>query len=105
MKDKFISFVRENPSILDYVKRNNISWQSLYEVYTMYGDDKKIWDKYLDNKESSVDELVSMIKKVNLESIRKVVDSLQKTLNIVQDIAGKEEIPYEKRTTFDDADD
>lgn len=105
MKDKFISFVRENPSILDYVKRNNISWQSLYEVYTIYGDDKKIWDKYLDNKESSVDELVSMIKKVNLESIRKVVDSLQKTLNIVQDIAGKEEIPYEKRTTFDDVDD
>ncbi len=106
MKDNFIKFVKNNPSLVDYVRKNNVSWQSLYEVYSFYGEDKNIWNKYLNNKDSSIDELVNMIRSVNLESIRKVVDGLQKTLSLVQDIGGKnEEVKYEKRPVYEDLDD
>lgn len=105
MKDKFIMFVRNNPNLVDYVRKNNVSWQSLYEVYSLYGEDKNIWNKYLNNKDSSIEELVNMIKSVNLESVRKIVDSLQKTITLVQNISGNEESTYEKRKVYEDLDD
>ena len=48
-----------------------------------------------------------MIKNINLESVRKVVDGLQRTISLVQDISGKGETiePYEKRQKYEDLDD
>ena len=98
-KERFIGFVKNNPALVDYVKKNNTSWQSLYEVYALYGENEEVWSKYLNSKENSVNELVGMIKNINLESVRKVVDGLQRTISLVQDISGKGETiePYEKR--------
>lgn len=106
-KEDFIRFVKANPSLVDYVRKNNDRWQNLYEVYSLYGEDERVWKKYLDNRDSSIDELVSLIKNVNLESVRKVVDGLQKTISLVQQIGSKENYkqPYEKSPVFGDLDD
>ncbi len=106
-KEDFIRFVKSNPSLVDYVRKNNDSWQNLYEVYALYGEDDRVWRKYLNNRDSSIDELVSLIKNVNLESIRRVVDGLQKTISLVQQIGSKEEYkqPYEKSPVYEDLDD
>lgn len=106
-KERFIGFVKNNPALVDYVKKNNTSWQSLYEVYALYGENEEVWSKYLNSKENSVNELVGMIKSINLESVRKVVDGLQRTISLVQDISGKGETvePYEKRQKYEDLDD
>ncbi len=105
-KEDFINFVKANPNLVDYVKKNDASWQSLYEIYALYGEDETVWNKYLNNKEKSINELVSLIKGVNLESVRKVVDGLQKTISLIQEIGGKETItPYEKSPVYEDLDD
>lgn len=105
-KEKFIKFVRANPNLVDYVRKNNTSWQNLYEVYSIYGESSEVWNKYLNNKENSINELVHIIKSVNLESIRKVVDGLQKTISLVQDIGGtQQEEVYQKRQMYEDLDD
>ncbi len=105
MKENFINFVRNNKGLVDCVRKGNATWQSLYEVYTLYGEDEKVWSKYLNNKDSSVEELINIIKGVNLESVRKIGDGLQKTISLVQDISGNEEPVYEKRRVFEDLDD
>lgn len=106
-KEKFIEFVRKNPNLVDYVKRNNTSWQSLYEIYAIYGEDQSVWNKYLSSKDNSINELVNLIKGVNLESIRKVVDGLQKTISLVQEIGGnkQENETYQKSPVYEDLDD
>ena len=104
-KERFIKFVRENPNLVDYVRKNNTTWQKLYEVYSIYGESKEVWNKYLNNKENSINELVNIIKSVNLESIRKIVDGLQKTISLVQDIGGPQEEVYQKRQVYEDLDD
>lgn len=106
-KENFIRFVKANPSLVDYVKKNNSTWQNLYEVYELYGEDESVWSKYLSTKDSSISELVTLIKSVNLESVRKVVDGLQRTISLVQEIGGKEDIvkPYERSPIYEDLDD
>ena len=109
-KERFISFVKANPSLVDYVKKNGATWQSLYEVYSLYGEDQDVWSKYINSKENSINELVNLIKGINLESVRKVVDGLQRTISLVQEIGGNQGNrpnvePYEKSSTYEDLDD
>lgn len=106
MKEKFIMFVKANPDLIDYVKNNNISWQSLYEVYSLYGEDKEVWDKYKKSDTKSLEELIKMIKGINLESIKNVVESLQKAISILQGFnLDKKEEQYETRNKYEDLDD
>ena len=107
MKENFKLFVKANPNLVDYVKNGNGTWQELYEVYSLYGEDNIVWDKYINNKSSSVDELVKMIQKVNLESVRTTVDSLQKAISLLQSIGTKKEdtVEYEKARKYEDLDD
>ena len=32
-KDNFKKFVSNHPELVNYVKNNNVTWQSLYELY------------------------------------------------------------------------
>ncbi len=106
MKEKFKEFVKNNPNLVDYVKNNNKSWQDLFEIYALYGEDKDIWKNYLNTNKTGIDDLVKMIQNVNLDSVKNTVDSLQKAIGILKSISnkGNEEI-YEKKETYKDLDD
>ena len=97
MKDKFIKFVRNNPSLIDYVKNNNASWQDLYEIYALYGEDKNIWSKYLNNNYKLMEDLIKMIKKVNLENVKKTTESLEKAIEILQGLSSNKNSNEEPR--------
>ena len=106
MKEKFKEFVRNNPNLVDYVKNNNKNWQELYEIYVLYGEDKNIWDNYIKSDKTGIDDLIKMIKNVNLDSIKNTVDSLQKAIGIMQNISNnKIDSQYEKSKEYKDLDD
>ena len=72
--DKFKKFVSNHPEFVDYVKKNNVSWQTLYELYDIYGEDDKVWNKYIKNdiKNSiNIKGLLSTLKNINLDSLDK----------------------------------
>lgn len=102
MKEDFKNFVKVNPRLINYVKDNNAKWQDLYEIYALYGEDEKVWNKYVNSKSSMVDDLFDIFKGINLESIRKTSEGLQKLINLMQDLTknNNEEI-YEKEE-YDD---
>ena len=35
------------PSLINYTKNGTKTWQDLYEMYDIYGDDEDAWNKYL----------------------------------------------------------
>ena len=106
MKEKFKEFVKSNPKLIDYVKENNKSWQDLYEIYALYGEDENIWNNYLKDNKTGINELVSMIEKVNLDTVKNTVDSLQKAITIIQSIGtNKNNEIYEKKSEYKDLDD
>ncbi len=103
-KESFKMFVRGNPNLVNYVNSGQMTWQKFYEMHDVYGENHSIWNSYLEgnansntrsstvNTESStvgdtsVKDLFNMIKKVDLETVRKGVDGLQKAVGLVQDL-------------------
>ena len=88
-KDKFISYARSHPELAKEVLKGNVSWQQLYELYEIYGENHSIWNTYL--KGDSLDlnqfkDLFEMIKKVDLNHVQEGIQNIQKTIGLLQDI-------------------
>lgn len=104
-KETFKMFVRSNPRLLDYVRSNQMTWQKFYEMYDMYGENHSIWNNYIGTVNSTtniiqspssltktvgdtpIKEIFNMVKQMDLETVRKGVDGLQKAVGLVQDLA------------------
>ncbi len=97
-KEDFKRFVRSHPELIQYVNNGNMSWQKFYEMYDIYGENNSVWEKYQeigDTKnvisktstvgDTSLKELFNMVKKIDLESVRKGAEGLQKAIALVQD--------------------
>ena len=92
--DSFKEFVRSNNYLIGYIKRGEKSWQDLYELYDLYGEDENAWNEFLkiDNNKnynnSSVrsgnylDEMVRLAKNIDMDKVQDGISSLQKTLGL-----------------------
>ena len=115
-KEEFKSFVRKNPSLIKYVNNNSMTWQKFYEMYDMYGESNDIWNNYLgttsnnivktntlSSSENAFRELVNTVKTINLEKVQKGINSLQKTISLVQELgSSNNNTPkeYERRPIY-----
>lgn len=99
-KVEFKSFVRSNPYLISHVNSGEYTWQKFYEMYDIYGENSSVWDKYKEIGDTvsippkvttvgdtSLKELFNMVKKIDLESVRKGAEGLQKAIALVQDFS------------------
>ena len=102
-KDLFKAFVRSNPNLVNYVSSGEYTWQKFYEMYDIYGENSNIWDKFKEVGDvqniidkvtpkttvgdTSLKDLFNMIKKIDLDSVKKGTEGLQKAITLFQDIA------------------
>ncbi len=97
-KDEFKEFVSSHPALVEVVKTKAHSWQDLFEVYDLYGQDEAMWDRYLQNgsstnntasaKLNSLGELTKLFKNVNIENVQKYIDTAQKAIGVIQELTG-----------------
>ena len=98
-KDEFKLFVKEHPELIKYVKNKEMSWQNFFEIFSIYGTDNNVWNKYVSNNEEikennmSVTDLINMVKNVDLDSVQKNITNISKALGLVQSLISKDEIP------------
>jgi len=96
-KENFKLFVKSNPNIASHVNNNEITWQKLYEMYSLYGDDSNVWKNYLSPiqtpsskvtpiNEAAFKELITMVKNIDLEKVRHGIEGVQRTISLVQDL-------------------
>ena len=96
--DSFKEFVRNNSYLINYTKTGNKSWQDLYEIYDLYGEDTDAWNRYLNNDEKNttttnntkssnyLEEMVRMAKNIDVDKVQEGITSLQKTLGLFGDL-------------------
>ena len=88
-KEEFKKFIKNNPKLINYIKENDSSIQKLYEVYDLYGDDEKIWDKYLSDRSFSMNNFTDIVKNIDMNSIKGHIDTAQKAIGLVQELTNK----------------
>lgn len=92
--DGFKSFVKKHPNLITYVKNNNESWQRLYEIYDLYGEDDNAWKEYLKpveesnktSKTTGLNDLVNMAKNIDVDKVQNGITSLQKALGLFSEL-------------------
>ena len=96
--DSFKEFVRNNNYLINYTKNGTKTWQDLYEMYDLYGEDSDAWNKYLNEdtinttqttsykSPNYVEEIVRMAKNIDIDKVQEGITSLQKTLGLFGDL-------------------
>lgn len=112
-KEEFKAFVKKKPALATYVKNNKVTWQSLYEIFELYGANNVIWDDYLKNNNnnkltSSFNEIVNTIKSIDLDRLQNGIESIQNTISLIQNFGNsstKNNTNYEPRYHYHHMDD
>lgn len=120
-KEAFKSFARGHKELASHVISGKTSWQKLYELYDIYGENSTIWDDYFSSNNKVVEtagntveeettptnlkDLFTSIKNVDLNSVQKGITNIQKTIGLLQDIGlGEKKLPatptYEPRPMY-----
>lgn len=96
LKEEFKAFVRTKPELVSYVSSGEMTWQKFYEIWSLYGNDDKVWEKYKEKEDSrssntssnnesfSFSSLVDSIKKIDMNSVQKGINSMQKAIELLQ---------------------
>lgn len=97
-KEDFKRFVSAHPALVEVVANRAHSWQDLFEVYDLYGENEAMWDRYLKtgskgvnseaSKMNSLGELTKLFKNVNIENVQKYIDTAQKAIGVIQELTG-----------------
>ncbi len=113
-KLEFKEFVKRNTNLIQVVEKGETTWQKLYELYDLYGENNSIWNKYLSSNSNNnvnissignnVKEIMNFIKGIDLNTVQKGLNSLDKAIEAFKDILpdkakGSEET-YEPRPTY-----
>ena len=91
--EKYKMFIKANPFLISYIRDKKKTWQELYELYDMVGDDTESWNKYLESSNNSkttngihFDDIVRMAKNIDVDKVQEGITSLQKTLTLFGDL-------------------
>lgn len=107
-KENFKSFVKVHPELANKVLKKEVSWQQLYEIYELYGDDSSVWNTYftkekvtesITNGASTIKDFINNLKNIDMDSVQKGITNIQKTIGLLQDIGltNKDSEPIYKR--------
>ena len=93
-KDEFKEFVKKHPNLVNSVKDKKYTWQDLYEVYDMYGEDNSVWQKYEedDDRAGTLAELSNIVKNINMDSIQKHIGNAQKVISVIEELTTKKPV-------------
>ena len=86
----FKEFVRNNSFLISYIRSGEKTWQEMYEIYDLYGEDEEAWEKFLVKEEKKeniknnnyFEELFRMAKNIDVNKVQEGITSLQKTLGL-----------------------
>ena len=94
--DRFKEFVKNNNYLIGYIKRGDKSWQDLYEIYDLYGEDEGAWNEYLRDEVNNgsrnirsgnyIDDMIRVAKNIDVDKVQEGITSLQKTLGLFGDL-------------------
>ncbi len=89
-KEAFKNFARSHPELINSIKSGDSTWQKLYEIYDIYGEDDSAWRTYFNKgATSNLSSIGDIVKNIDMDSIQKHINTAQKALGFVQELTSK----------------
>ena len=94
-KDEFKLFAAKHPEFIKYVRSGKTTWQNLFEIYDIYGEQEDAWSNYLENtstgksNDAGFKSFTDKLKNMDFNSIQEHINTAQKALGIVQELTTK----------------
>lgn len=93
-KEAFKAFVKQHPSLVNYVNNDNMTWQKFYEMYSLYGSDNEVWDTYLDKNENvtktvGMTDIITWFKNIDLDALEENINNIRRVVGVLQDLGQK----------------
>lgn len=91
-KEEFKNFVKNNPKLISFVKKGEMTWQKFYEIFDLYGEEESVWKEYLtkEEKQESNNTSFDFLKNIDLDSIQNGAQSLQRVLGLLGELSAKD---------------
>ncbi len=94
----FKEFVKTMPKAASLVHEGKYSWQQLYEMYVLYGENHEIWQQFKgsDVKEANgatfdLGTLLNLLKTIDIDALLSSMQGLEKVLGIAAALFDKED--------------
>ena len=87
--EEFKKFMYNHPEFIDYAKSNNVSWQTFYELYDLYGENEDVWKKYTSKSITdniNIKNILNTVKNINLDSLEENISSIQKAVMLIEEL-------------------
>ncbi len=92
----FKEFVKKNPILIQFVKRNDMTWQKFYEIYDLYGEQDNVWGEYLKTPEVvkaastaagavGIGEMFNWLKKLDMDALQNGITSIDRVIGVLRD--------------------
>lgn len=89
-KEEFKEFAKNHPELVNSIRSGDTSWQKLYEIYDIYGEDDRAWKNYFQKSTSpNINNITDIVKNIDMDSVQKHINTAQKALGLVQELTGK----------------
>lgn len=88
-KEEFKEFAKSHPELVSSVRSGDATWQKLYEIYDIYGEDDRAWNNYFKKSTSNISNITDIVKNIDMDSVQKHINTAQKALGLVQELTGK----------------
>ena len=102
-KESFKVFARNHKELADLVLNGKATWQQLYELYEIYGENNSIWNNYIKTNNidlSNFKELFKTINNLDMETVQKGINNIEKVIGLIQDIGISNRNTYEKEPIY-----
>ena len=90
-KEMFKAFAKNHPELINYLNNHNdITWQKLYEIYDIYGEDENVWNPYFKEKSTTnTSNIGDMFKNIDMSKVKEHIGTAQKALTLLQELTTK----------------
>ena len=98
-KEEFKKFIKSHPEFIKSVNDGKTSWQHLFELYDLYGEDSNVFNEFIkDNKTEMVNginisnfkNVIDTLKELDMDTIKDNLSSIQKAVSFLEDFTAPE---------------
>ena len=100
-KEEFKSFIKSHPELFDSVNSGKTTWQHLYELYDLYGEEAEGFKVYFNKSEkvnisntinvNGFKNALETLKELDMETVKSNLSSIQKAVSFLEDFTAPEE--------------